>query len=140
MTCRLAPVNVVTRVETYDYVSRNRFVTTSTYHHGYYDGLEREFRGFGRVDQLDTEELGVLMQSGDFPVGENVSTASNVPPVLTKTWFHTGVYLGSGRVSRHMAHEYYVEGDPERGEGTLSAEQLGAMLLDDTILPLHLDA
>ena len=36
------PVHVVKRVETYDDVSRNRFVTSYTYHHGYYDGIERE--------------------------------------------------------------------------------------------------
>lgn len=39
------PVHVVERVETYDHVSRNRFVTRYTYHHGFYDGVEREFRG-----------------------------------------------------------------------------------------------
>ena len=72
---------MVKRVETYDYVSRNRFVTRYTYHHGYYDGLEREFRGFGRVDQLDTEEFAALTRAGAFPVGDNVDAASNVPPV-----------------------------------------------------------
>ena len=69
---RLAfPVHVVKRVETYDFISRNRFVTSYTYHHGYFDGPEREFRGFGRVDQLDTEEFGALGDSGAFPVGVN---------------------------------------------------------------------
>ena len=61
------PVHVVERVETYDWISRNRFVTRYAYHHGYYDGTEREFRGFGMVEQRDTEELGVLTQSGAFP-------------------------------------------------------------------------
>jgi hypothetical protein len=104
---RLAfPVHVVERVETYDRVSRNRFVTRYTYHHGFYDGDEREFRGFGRVDQLDTETFATLNASGNFPVGENVSAASSAPPVLTRTWYHTGVYLEGGRVSRHLAHEY----------------------------------
>src|SRR5208283_730059 len=38
---RLAfPVHVVKRVETYDFISRNRFVTSYTYHHGYFDGPE----------------------------------------------------------------------------------------------------
>ena len=132
------PVHVVARVETYDYVSRNRFVTRYSYHHGFYDGLEREFRGFGRVDQLDTEELAALTASGDFPVGDNVAAASNVPPVLTKTWFHTGVYLRGGSISRHLAHEYYQEGSRQRGEAELSHEQIRAMLLDDTLLPAHL--
>lgn len=40
------PVHVVERVETYDHISRNLFVTRYTYHHGYFDGVEREFRGF----------------------------------------------------------------------------------------------
>jgi hypothetical protein len=49
------PVHVVERVETYDHISRNRFVTRYAYHHGYFDGEEREFRGFGMVEQWDTE-------------------------------------------------------------------------------------
>lgn len=135
---RLAfPVHVVKRVETYDFVSRNRFVTRYSYHHGYYDGLEREFRGFGRVDQLDTEEFATLTKGGEFPIGDNIDAASNVPPVLTKTWYHTGIYLGSGLISRHMAHEYYREGDPRTGEGELTNEHLDEAALDDTILPEH---
>ena len=126
------PVHVVKRLETYDYVSRNRFVSSYTYHHGFFDGLEREFRGFGRVDQLDTEEFAALSQSSAFPVGDNIDRASSVPPVLTKTWFHTGVFLGNGYVSRHLAHEYYREPAPPGAHGD---EPLAAMLLDDTILP-----
>jgi len=45
------PVHVVERVETHDHISRNRFVTRYAYHHGYFDGEEREFRGFGMVEQ-----------------------------------------------------------------------------------------
>jgi len=59
------PVHVVERVETYDHVSRNRFVTRYAYHHGYFDGLEREFRGFGLVEQWDTEEFASLAEGGD---------------------------------------------------------------------------
>ena len=132
------PVHVVKRVETYDYVSRNRFVTGYTYHHGFYDGVEREFRGFGRVDQLDTEDLATLTAAGSFPTGDNIDAASNVPPVLTKTWFHTGVYLAGGRISRHLAHEYYQEGSGGRGAAKLDPEQIEAMLLSDTILPQRL--
>src|SRR5207244_1514134 len=86
------PVHVVARVETWDHVSRNRFVTAYTYHHGHFDGVEREFRGFGRVDQIDTEELAALTSDGTLPDPTNVDRASHVPPVLTRTWFHTGVH------------------------------------------------
>jgi RHS repeat-associated protein len=132
------PIHVVERVETYDRVSRNRFATRYAYHHGFYDGVEREFRGFGRVDQLDTEEFAALTSSGSSPVCDNIGAGSNVPPMLTKTWFHTGVYLHGGRVSRYLAHEYYLEGSRHHGEAELSYEQVRAMLLDDTLLPAHL--
>lgn len=122
------PVHVVKRVETYDYISRNRFVRSYTYHHGFFDSVEREFRGFGRVDELDTEAFATLSKSSAFPVGENVRAESSVPPVLTKIWFHTGVYLAGGRVSRHLANEYWREPG-------LSRSEQQAMLLDDTILP-----
>jgi hypothetical protein len=105
------PVHVVEHVETYDYVSRNRLATQYAYHHGYYDGVEREFRGFGRVDQWDTEEYSTLSGTANFPQGDNEQVASNVSPVLTKTWFHTGAYFGEGKISRHLEHEYYAEGD-----------------------------
>jgi RHS repeat-associated protein len=134
------PVHVVTRVETYDCVSRNRFVARYTYHHGYYDGVEREFRGFGRIDQIDTEEFATLTESGNFPVAENVDAASNVPPVLTKTWFHTGIYLRGEAISRHLAHEYYLEGEGLGGRSRLTSEQIRAMLLDDTVLSKELTA
>ena len=49
------PVHVVERVETFDAISQNRFVTRYAYHHGYFDGPEREFRGFGMVEKFDTE-------------------------------------------------------------------------------------
>jgi RHS repeat-associated protein len=88
------PVHVVERVETYDRISRNRFVTRYAYHHGSFDGEEREFRGFGTVDQWDTEELGALTSTGVLPTVEgsadNEDAASHVPPVRTTTWFHTG--------------------------------------------------
>jgi RHS repeat-associated protein len=130
------PVQVVERVETYDYISRNRFVTRYAYHHGYYDGVEREFRGFGRVDQWDTEEFATLSTSSGFPQATNENAASNVPPVLTKTWFHTGAYLGESVVTKHFEDEYYSEGDSNEAIAGLTASQLESMLLDDTLLPL----
>ena len=66
------PVHVVERVETFDRISRNRFVTRYAYHHGYFDGVEREFRGFGMVEQWDTEELAALQASGELPEPTNI--------------------------------------------------------------------
>jgi RHS repeat-associated protein len=134
------PVHVVERVETYDYISRSRFVTRYAYHHGYYDGEEREFRGFGFVEQWDTELMAALAASSDFPEGDNIEDASHVPPVCTKTWFHTGIYLGGDRVS----NVYEGIGAPGSGgyyrEPTLTDDEFRASLLPDTELPGGLTA
>jgi RHS repeat-associated protein len=132
------PVHVVERVETRDVISRNRFVTRYAYHHGFYDGVEREFRGFGMVEQRDTEELGTLTESGVFPNATNIDAASYVPTVLTKTWFHTGAYIEAGRISRYFEDDYYHEGDESEDFSGLTDEQLEAMLLADTKLPTTL--
>lgn len=120
------PVHVLERSESFDHVSRNRFVSRFAYHHGHYDGEEREFRGFGMVEQWDTEQIAAL-DGGRVPAG-NFGAESNVPPVHTKSWFHTGIWFGGPRVSRHFEDEYFREPGL-----TLSAAR--TQLLDDTILP-----
>jgi RHS repeat-associated protein len=125
------PVHVVTQVDTYDRVSRNRFTIRYTYHHGYFDGPEREFRGFGMVEQLDTQELEALAASGVMDAADNLDAASNVPPALTRTWFHPGAYLLEGRVSRHFEHEYWREPQAEGPDRAWS----DPLALDDVVLP-----
>ncbi|MDN3514332.1 MAG: hypothetical protein NG747_08030 [Candidatus Brocadia sp.] len=143
------PVHVVKRVETYDHISRNRFVTRYAYHHGYFDGEEREFRGFGMVEQWDTEEFAALSAGDSLSpiVGEgwgeglaaNIDVASHVPPVLTKTWFHTGVYLDRNHISNFFAGLIDVndKGEYYREPG-LDDDKARELLLDDTILPDNL--
>ena len=128
------PVHVVEQVDTYDHVGRNRFATRYAYHHGYYDGLEREFRGFGMVEQWDTASFSAF--TGIDTPAANITAESHVPPIHTKTWYHTGVFLGRERISRHFAGL----GDPaDRGEyyrePSLSDEQASELLLPDTVLP-----
>ncbi|MDO8948377.1 MAG: SpvB/TcaC N-terminal domain-containing protein [Desulfocapsaceae bacterium] len=101
------PVHVVERVETIDWISRNRFSTRYAYHHGYFDGAEREFRGFGMVEQWDTEEYSAIGGNDNFLISTNIDQASHIPPVHTKTWFHIGVYLGGLENSLLFAREYY---------------------------------
>lgn len=103
------PVHVVERVEVLDSVSRNRFVTRSAYHHGHFDGVEREFRGFGMVEQWSTEELAALSASDVLPDAENAGASSHVPPTLTRTWFHTGALLEGAAISRQFEAEYWRE-------------------------------
>jgi len=76
------PVHVVTRVEVDNAFSHGATVTTYAYHHGYWDGAEREFRGFGRVDQYDAETFA--------PGDPALPPAHYSPPTETRTWFHQG--------------------------------------------------
>lgn len=130
------PVHVVDRVETYDHISDNRFVSHYAYHHGFFDGEEREFRGFGMVEQRDTEDLADLEQSDEFPPGDNINDASHVPPALTRTWFHTGLYVGRDHVSDFFAGllDANDRGEYYREPG-LTDVQARALLLPDTVLP-----
>ncbi|WP_433971889.1 SpvB/TcaC N-terminal domain-containing protein [Tunturiibacter lichenicola] len=125
------PVHCVEQVKIRDAVSHNVFVTRYAYHHGYFDGPEREFRGFGMIEQWDTE----LDASADTSGALNLSKASRVPPILTKTWFHTGAYLEGGKLSRHFEHEYYQEWASGGGSGNFSAAERESMLLPDTLWP-----
>jgi RHS repeat-associated protein len=87
------PVQVVARVEVIDEISHGKLTTEYRYHHGYWDGVEREFRGFGMVEQLDTETFADYHTSGVHGPEtrfEPVPEKHFSPPLLTKTWFHQG--------------------------------------------------
>ncbi|MCA9905042.1 MAG: toxin, partial [Anaerolineae bacterium] len=127
------PVQVVERVETYDHISRNRFITRYAYHHGYFDGEEREFRGFGFVEQWDTESVLVDKASSKSSDQKHDAFESYVPPVRTMTWFHTGAYLRREAISRYFESEYFPQAlDANEMDPTTIAAY---PLLDDTILP-----
>jgi len=105
------PVQVLVRTESYDEVTQARFVSRFAYHHGYFDRHEREFRGFGMVEQWDTEDFEAFGTAGLFQVGSNaLDEASHTPPVYTKTWFHTGYYEQGKSITQQYAAEFY-QGD-----------------------------
>ncbi|MGI5413970.1 SpvB/TcaC N-terminal domain-containing protein [Streptomyces chartreusis] len=121
------PVHVVERVETLDRVNHSRLVTRYAYHHGFYDGYEREFRGFGMVEQWDSEELDIVRAD---------------PPVatLTRSWYHTGAYRLRDRISDYFAGLLAGETGEYYREPGLTDEQARQLLLDDTVLPTGLTA
>jgi RHS repeat-associated protein len=83
----------VARVEVIDQISQGKLTTEYRYHHGYWDGTEREFRGFGMVEQLDTETFADYHATGAHGPEthfEPVLDKHFSPPLLTKTWFHQG--------------------------------------------------
>lgn len=70
------PVQVVSSLTTSEHFSGSTLSSQLTYHEGHWDGAEREFRGFARVDRRDVSEIGAAHTS--------------TPPVETRTWFHVG--------------------------------------------------
>jgi hypothetical protein len=99
------PVQCVNKVITYDRIRKTRLASEYSYHHGNYDHFEREFRGFGRVDQKDTEDITHFILQG----GTNTIIEKDLqqPPVLIKSWFHTGAFLDRKKVLNQFAHEYF---------------------------------
>ena len=89
-------------------MARNRLITRYAYHHGYFDGYEREFRGFGMVEQWDTEEFRTDTAFDD---GDTIdwSQQSWSPPMRTVSWFHTGAFAAAGAVSTQYASDYWIE-------------------------------
>ena len=110
------PVTVVERVETIDAVSGGKLTTTFRYRHGYWSGRDREFRGFARVDQADTETFAEYHGSGlhgDQPFTP-VAAAVFSPPTLTRTWFHVGdldADIAADARELDLSAEYW-DGDP----------------------------
>ena len=101
------PVHCVSRVTSSDLWRGTKFSNTYSYHHGHFDGVEREFRGFGRVEQVDVEDLGkfaAINAGNPWVTGDQ---RLYQPPVKTITWFHTGAALDRQRILRQFAQEYF---------------------------------
>jgi RHS repeat-associated protein len=131
------PVQVAERVETFDFIGRTRLVSTYRYRHGYYDGVEREFRGFGYVEQTDAESFG---DSGSLFTEDTDTEADalHVPPVVTKTWFHTGAWPDEKTIVQYMARDYYGAPSPSDPQFAQKWVAFLAALLPDTLLPADL--
>ena len=126
------PVPVVSQLEVVDEFSRSRMVTEYQYHHGYWDGGEREYRGFGCVDYLSTETFKNYYagESDDAEGFERVTKANFAPPTLTRTWFHLGPVgdeFGEWGAVDHR-DQYWQEDRPffaeERSELTMFISEL----------------
>ena len=101
------PVHVVEKVTVTDKWRQTKFSTTYSYHHGYFDGIEREFRGFGRVEQVDVEDFGEFAEGNAASPYITDDQTLYQPPVKTITWFHTGAALDRQRILTQFQREYF---------------------------------
>ncbi|MEN3539328.1 SpvB/TcaC N-terminal domain-containing protein [Microbispora sp. ZYX-F-249] len=98
------PVQVVARVKTVDRLSGGRRTIAYRYRDGHWDGREREFRGFARVDQTDSETFEEHPRPGPQAAADGVPREAGrhfSPPTMTRTWYHVG--RGSGRPAEARA-------------------------------------
>ncbi|WP_263981374.1 SpvB/TcaC N-terminal domain-containing protein [Streptomyces naphthomycinicus] len=86
------PVQVVAATVTHDSVADTTLSAAYRYRHGYFDGTEREFRGFGYVEQRD-----ILTGATGEP---------HQPPAVVRRWQHTGWYPDRNRLATPYADEY----------------------------------
>ncbi|HKJ40523.1 MAG TPA: SpvB/TcaC N-terminal domain-containing protein, partial [Sunxiuqinia sp.] len=98
------PVHCISKTETRDKISGYRFVSEYKYHHGYYDHPEKEFRGFGMVEQTDTETFE-HWEKGD--ASNIVEKDLHQEPLVSKIWHHTGAFLGSDRILNQFKNDYW---------------------------------
>ncbi|HTR28754.1 MAG TPA: SpvB/TcaC N-terminal domain-containing protein, partial [Puia sp.] len=100
------PIHCLSKVVSIDRIRKTRLASEYSYHHGYYDHAEREFRGFGRVEQIDAETITHFIQQGTGNMNNVIEHDLHQPPVLIKTWYHTGAFLDQQRIIDQFAHEY----------------------------------
>jgi hypothetical protein len=112
------PQHCIDRIITHDRVSKVTFSQRYSYHHGYFDAVEREFRGFGMVEHWDTEQFESL--TGPFDA-VNQAKIFHVPPTYTKSWFHLGTFMDHEKLSRAYAKDYFGAPDPRSSSDYVGA-------------------
>lgn len=73
------PIHTLCKTVTTDEITGNTLVSETRYRHGIWDGRQREFRGFGYLEQLDTHSSAIATAE--------LYTA----PSLIKRWYFSGV-------------------------------------------------
>src|SRR5207245_1948874 len=86
------------------------------------------------IGRWNTYEISTV-ENGFAEPADNFDPPSFVPPIYTRTWFHTGAYIKGEAISQHFAHEYYGAPAPNTPNFETVFEQFADTLLPDTILP-----
>ncbi|WP_158538570.1 SpvB/TcaC N-terminal domain-containing protein [Chitinophaga skermanii] len=87
-----------------DRITGAEFTTYYRYHHGFFDHAEREFRGFGMVEQIDGETYEHWVKN---PAHQLHDERLHQAPVLTKTWIHHGASLQQETILQQYENSYW---------------------------------
>lgn len=114
------PVHCISKTITEDKISGYRFESSYKYHHGYYDHAEREFRGFGMVEQKDAEFFEHWVKESATNITEK---ELHQEPVVSRSWFHTGAFMGKERILTQFKKEYWHAEMERRGHTVTNIEK-----------------
>ncbi|KAF7927733.1 uncharacterized protein EAE98_006115 [Botrytis deweyae] len=120
------PVHCVSQITTTDQISSISKAVKYRYHDGFFDPQDREFRGFGMVEQYEEER---------FPTKDLFFTTSSS---LTKTWYSTGSdrptsrpYFSSSAIF-HRLHQLDYQVDIHEAKRSLRGKILRSETYDST--------
>lgn len=135
------PVQLVSKSIVEEKITGVRFTSEYEYHHGYYDYVEREFRGFGLVEQLDSEDYETWKENN---LNNQLDSSESLfqAPKLTKTWFHTGAFLERQTILRQYEQDYWYAVYNRRFPNaplTVEEPQLSDAVLSDAVKALRGD-
>ncbi len=130
------PVHCVSKTITEDKISGYKFISEYKYHHGYYDHPEREFRGFGMVEQIDAETFEHWQKSG---ATNSTDVTVHQEPVVSKTWNHTGAFLQKDKILHQFESDYWYK-EMERQLGSKVIHNEGKLPEAKIILAPGIDA
>lgn len=113
------PVHCVSKTVNKDKITGHQFTTEYKYHHGYFDHPEKEFRGFGMVEQIDSETFEHWIKSG----ATNITAEDlHQQPVISRQWVHTGAFLQKDKILTQFEHEYWYEEMQRQGLAVTHSE------------------
>lgn len=105
------PVQILQQIDTVDALSATHLTQSFDYHHGAYDEVEREFRGFGYIETRETQTPTPLAQqprpSAPAPDGAAIGI-----PKLTRSWYDVGAWELEPRLLAQYEIEWF-DGDPD---------------------------
>lgn len=110
-------VSIVSETVVTDQVTGAVFTQRYRYHDGYFDTVEKEFRGFGYVETWDCEDYGIFNRNSGSNPAPAVLTDEQLwmPPIYTRSWFITGAYELTPVICRQYESDYF-KGDAQQWE------------------------
>ncbi len=108
-------VSLVSESSVTDQLTGAVYTQRYRYHDGYFDPVEREFRGFGFVETWDSETYEAFQATAITYPGPTVMPQEELwmPPVYTRSWFITGAYEQTPVICAQYETEFY-NGDTQQ--------------------------